>query len=141
MNKNLAELLHKKQKSATGEAIDWDERRDQYISAVKGLYHQIESMLADPIHQKTVTIRRHAKQLTENYIGTYSVDDLVLIIGNEQVRLSPRGRNIAGAAGRVDVVGERGEAILVLQDSGWVFVQAPFDESTFTEVLQLVMRD
>jgi hypothetical protein len=74
---------------------------------------------------------------------------LVLVVGDEQVRFSPRGRNIVGANGRVDVVGERGEAMLVLQpDARWVFVEsrqpelrvAPFDEATFTEVLRLVMR-
>ena len=68
---------------------------------------------------------------------------------DEQVRFSPRGRSIVGAAGRVDVIGERGEAMLIVQsDSKWGFVQTrqpalhvvPFDESTFAEVLQLVMR-
>ncbi len=55
-----------------------------------------------------------------------------------------------GAAGRVDVIGERGEATLIVQpDSQWGFVQTrqptlrvvPLDESTLAEVLQLVMRD
>ncbi|HQU46878.1 MAG TPA: hypothetical protein PK867_29005, partial [Pirellulales bacterium] len=93
---------------------------------------------------------KREKQLTENYIGTYAVEDLILLIGDEQVRFSPRGRNTVAADGRVDVVGERGEAILILQDdSGWGFVQSrqptvtvvPFDESTLAEVLRLVMRD
>ena len=88
--------------------------------------------------------------MTENYIGTYAVDDLILLIGDEQVRFSPRGRNIAGTGGRVDVVGESGEAILILQpDSQWGFVQtrepkvsvAPFNEATLAEVLRLVMRN
>ena len=44
-----------------------------------------------------VTIQRRPKQLTENYIGTYSADDLlVLLIGDEQVRFSPRGRKHCG---------------------------------------------
>jgi hypothetical protein len=150
MNEKLTELLQKKQKQAQArEGVDWDDRRNKYIDAVKALYDQIEKELAEPINQKTVTVRRRPKELTENYIGTYSVDDLILIIGDEQVRFSPRGRNIAGAAGRVDVVGERGEATLVLGlDSKWSFVQTrqpelctvPFNDSTLTEVLQLVMR-
>lgn len=151
MNQNLTDLLQKKQKqSAAGIAVDWDDRRDKYLTAVQNLYQQIETMLAEPISRKTVTLQRRTKQLTENYIGTYAADDLILVIGNEQVRFSPRGRNIAGAAGRVDVVGERGEAMLIVQlDSRWEFVQSrqptlrtvPFDDSTFAEVLQLVMRD
>ena len=117
---------------------------------MQDLYERIESMLAEPIGQKALTLHRRPKQLTENYIGTYSADDLILVIGDEQVRFSPRGRNIVGAAGRVDVIGERGEATLIVQpDSQWGFVQSrqptlrvvPLDESALAEVLQLVMRD
>jgi hypothetical protein len=150
MNQTLAELLQKKQKeSGTGADIDWDDRRDKYLAAVKDLYQKIETILAEPISQKAVTLQRRPKRLTENYIGTYSADDLILVIGDEQIRFSPRGRSIVGAAGRVDVVGERSEAILIVQfDSQWGFMQTrqpalhvvPFDESTFAEVLQLVMR-
>jgi hypothetical protein len=151
MDQKLADLLKKKQKqSGDSSPIDWDDRRDRYLDAVNDLYHKIEQVLAEPIQGKTVSLQRRPKKLTESYIGTYSVDDLILVIGDEQVRFSPRGRNTAGAAGRVDVVGERGEAMLILQlDSGWEFVQArqpelrtvPFGDSTLAEVLQLVMRD
>lgn len=151
MNQNLTELFQKKQKQSQGEGgINWDDRRDKYLAAVEQLYQQIEVILAEPIAQKTVAIQRRRKTLTENYIGTYSIDDLILLIGDEQVRFSPRGRNIVGASGRVDVLGERGEATLIVQpDSRWGFVQTrqptlrvvPFDESSLAEVLKLVMRD
>src|SRR3954471_23812237 len=110
MNQNLTDIFEKKRKQASGGAgIDWDDRRNRYLAAVDDLYRQIESLLAEPIEAKTVVLQRRPKELSENYIGTYKVDDLVLLIGDEQVRFSPRGRNIAGANGRVDVLGERGE--------------------------------
>ncbi len=115
------------------------------------LYHEIETVLNEAIQDKTVSVQRPPKDLTENYIGTYSVDDLILIVGDEQVRFSPRGRNIAGAAGRVDVVGERGEATLILEPNPprWLLIQsrqptlrtALFDASTLADVLKLVTRD
>ena len=132
------------------DVIDWDERRDTYLKAVGDLYKQVETLLTESIQRKAVKLQRRPKPLTENYIGTYSVDDLILVIGGEQVRFSPRGRNIVGAAGRVDVVGERAEAALIVgPDSTWGFVQArepelrilPFDESTLADILKLVMRD
>jgi hypothetical protein len=151
MNQNLAEILEKKQKQAAGgKGVNWDERRDSFIAAVDDLYRQIERMLADAIAKKTVTLQRRAKDLSENYIGTYKIDDLILLIGDEQVRLSPRGRNVGNFAGRVDVLGERGEASLLVQADGrWGFVQtrqptlklAPLDESSLAEVLQLVMKE
>ena len=125
MNQSLTDLLQKKQ-DQSGTAIDWDDRRDAYLKAVGDLYHQIETILAEAIKQKTVALHRGAsKQLSESYIGTYSAEDAILVIGDEQVRFSPRGRNVVGAAGRVDVVGERGEVMLVAQDdSKWGFVES-----------------
>jgi hypothetical protein len=158
MNQELADFLKKKKKKkkkkqahrAASTVIDWDERRDKYLDAVQSLYDQVEAIFARPIHEKEVTMQLRPKQLSESFIGTYSVNDLVLVIDDEQVRFSPAGRNIAGAAGRVDVIGERGAATLILQpDSRWGIVQSrqpaldivPFDESTLTEVLRIVMQD
>jgi hypothetical protein len=152
MNQNLAEIFQRKhQQSAGGAGIDWDDRRNKYLAAVDDLYHQIERLLAEPLAQKTVAVQRRAKELSENYIGTYKVDDLILLVGDEQVRFSPVGRNIAGASGRVDVLGERGvpEVLIVQPDGRWSFVQSrqptlkvvPFDESSLAEVLKRVMRE
>lgn len=147
MNQNLADFLSKKVKST--DPINWDERRDTYLAAVDRLYNQIESILAEPIHENMVKLQRRSKSLSESYIGTYSADDLMLVIGGEQVRFSPRGRNIVGAAGRVDVVGERDQATLIVgPDSVWGLVQSrqptlrvvPLDESTLTDILKHVMR-
>jgi len=152
MNQNLADIFEKKQKHPSGGAVvDWDDRRDKYLAAVDTLYTQIETILAEPIQQKSVTLQRRAKELSESYIGTYKIDDLILLAGDEQVRFSPVGRNIAGASGRVDVLGERGvpEVLIVQPDGRWSFVQsrqptltvAPLDESSLGEVLRRVMRE
>jgi hypothetical protein len=148
MSQSLAELLERKRKQ-TNEAdkIDWDERRTAYIDTVRQLYEQIKVLLGESVHQVQLVYR--PKELTENYIGTYAINDMSMIIGGEQVRFSPRGRNILGADGRVDVIGERGTIPLVYQDdAGWAVVQqrmpklvlAPLDESILAEVLQTVMR-
>jgi hypothetical protein len=151
MNQNLTDLFQKKQNQATSAGgIDWDERRRKYVTAVEDLYQQIEKILSEPIANQTVKLARRKKDLTENYLGTYAVDDLLLVIGDEQVRFSPRGRNIVGSSGRVDVLGERGEEILIVQaDARWRFVQSrqptlkvvDFNDTSLAEVLQLVMRD
>lgn len=150
MDQKLSDLLLKKTKqSASGELVDWDDRRTSYLKAVEGLYSLIQAALGVPIEEGTVRLRRRPKDLTEDYIGTYAVDDLLLLIGAEQVRFSPRGWNVLGAEGRVDVVGERGELSLILRDSAWGLVQsrqpelrvARLDESTLADVLGLVMRD
>jgi hypothetical protein len=150
MDQKLQDLIRRKTKpSGNGESVDWDDRREKYLKAVEDLYALMASVLADPIADGTVKVRRRPKDLTEDYLGTYAVDDLLLLFGDEQVRFSPRGRNILGAEGRVDVVGERGEANLILRDAAWWLVQARqprlrtarLDDSTIADVLNLVMRD
>ena len=149
MNQNLADIFKNKQAAASdGAKIDWDARRDEYRKAVNGLFKQIEILLEEPISKGWAALQRRAKELSENYIGTYTVDDLVLVVGDEQIRFSPRGRNIVGASGRVDVLGEHGEEILVVQDDRWSFVQTrqptlklvAFDESSLADLLKRVMR-
>jgi len=151
MNQDLTDLIKRKKKQAdVGQEINWDDRRDNYLAAVNDLYGRIESILTEPIAKHTVRLERRKKNLTENYIGTYAVDDLILQIGGEQVRFSPAGRNVVGASGRVDVVGDRDTAILIVQSEGrWSFVASRqptlravnFDESALAQVLQRVMRD
>ncbi|MBC7785588.1 MAG: hypothetical protein H7144_17285 [Burkholderiales bacterium] len=152
MNQSLADFFQKKkQQAGDSVGIDWNDRRDKYLKAVDDLYHQIVAILDEPIRQNTASLERRSKELSENYIGTYKADDMILLIGNEQVRFSPRGRNIVGASGRVDVIGERGkpEVLIVQPDGRWGFVQTrqptlqvvPFDESTLTEVLKRVMKE
>jgi hypothetical protein len=151
MTTELAKFLKKKHDhSGAASPIDWDDRRDKYIKAVELLYDEIRALLAEPIKQKIVSAQTRPKNLTENYIGTYMIDDLILTIGGEQVRFSPQGRNVVGASGRVDVVGERAEAMLVLQsDSSWKVVvarqpgphMASLNQASLAEVLKLVMQD
>jgi hypothetical protein len=149
MEQRLAELIARKGKAAAETPIDWDGRREEYLRAVDDLYRQIETYLAEPIATRQVVAFRRKKELTETYLGTYAVDDLVLTVGSEQVRFSPRGRNIVGAGGRVDVIGERSSTFVIYNPAGrtWAVVKSrsplevtPFDENTFTDVLGLVMR-
>ena len=149
MNQSLSDLIREKRQRATGDGgIDWDDRRNRYLSAVENLYGQIRAILAAPIEQGHVSFQRRPKTLSELHIGTYSVDDLILLIGDEQVRFSPRGRNIVGSSGRVDVLGRRGDGTLVVQPGprwGVVTSRQPtlrieaLDETSFAELLRNVM--
>ncbi|HEV3138730.1 MAG TPA: hypothetical protein VGZ26_12520, partial [Pirellulales bacterium] len=63
MDPKLADLFEKKKESGAGDAVDWNERCQKYVAAVQNLYQQIEMMLAEPIRQNTVVLRRHSKSL------------------------------------------------------------------------------
>jgi hypothetical protein len=145
----LKDFLLSRQQQAPGNQIDWGERRRQWIDAVERLYQKVSGeLLAESIAQRLVTASRVEKEIEEEYLGTYSVPELNLDISGETVRLSPKGRNIMGAKGRVDLVGELDAVTLVLEPTGhWsvVLSRVPrhvvaLDSKALTEALTRVMR-
>lgn len=131
--------------------VDWDARRKTYVDALNALYAQIQEFLAEPLAHGQAKLRREEREITENYLGTYVVDDLVLEVGAEHVRFVPRGRNIVGASGRVDVLGDGGDGTLVVlpdeKGGRWSVVASrqptlkmvPFDDASFAGLLKTVM--
>lgn len=145
----LKDFLLSRQQHALAHEIDWEERRRQWIDAVKRLYQMVtDELLAESIAQQLVTVSRVEKEIKEEHLGAYRVPELILDISGEKVRLSPKGRNIMGAKGRVDLVGELDVVTLVLEPAGhWsvVLSRAPrhvaaLDGKTLAEALRRVMR-
>jgi len=145
----LKEFLLSRQQQAPTSEIDWGERRRQWIGAVKRLYQKVTSeLLAESIAQGLVTVSRVEKEIKEEYLGKYRVPELILNVNGETVRFSPKGRNIIGANGRVDLVGELDAMTLVLEPAGhWsvVLSRVPrhvvtLDSKTLAEALRRVMR-
>jgi hypothetical protein len=145
----VKEFLLSRQQHTPANENGWKERRREWIAAVRGLYQKVTGeLLAESIAQGLVTVSRVEKEITEEYLGTYRVPELVLAINRETVRFSPKGRNIIGAKGRVDLVGELDTMTLVLEPTGeWnmVLSRVPrravaLDGKTLAEALRRVMR-
>jgi len=145
----LKDFLLSRQQHAPAKENGGKERRREWIAAVKRLYQKVTGeLLAESIAQGLVTVSRVEKEITEEHLGTYRVPELVLAIGGETVRFSPKGRNIIGAQGRVDLVGELDTMTLVLdpaEDWNVVLSRGPrravaLDGKTLAEALRRVMR-
>jgi hypothetical protein len=145
----LKDFLLSRQQREPVNGIDWGERRRQWIDAVERLYQQVTGeLLAESITQGLVTVSRDEKVIEEEYLGTYRVPELILDVSGEAVRFSPKGRNIIGAKGRVDLVGELDAMTLVLEPAGhWSIVLSrvprhvvALDSKTLAEALRRVMR-
>jgi hypothetical protein len=139
-------LLSRQQR---GPAINGGKLRQQWIDAVERLYQTVTGeLLAESIAQRLVKVSRVEKKVTEENLGTYRVPELILNISGETVRFSPKGRNIIGAKGRVDLIGELDAMTLVLEPDGhWnvVLSRVPrhaevLDGKTLAEALRRVMR-
>jgi hypothetical protein len=145
----VKDFLLSRQQGAPENQIDWGKRRRQWIDAVKRLYQNVtDELLAESIAQELVKVSRDKKEITEQYLGRYQVPELILDIKGETVRFSPRGRNIIGANGRVDLIGELDAMTLLLEPAGqWSVVLsrvprhvAALNGKTLAEALRRVMR-
>ena len=144
----VTEFLLSRQHSASGSEIDWDARLREWLDAVERLYQKVKELLAESRGNGLVTISQVDKELQEEYLGTYKVPELVLNLGEETVRFSPKGRNVVGAKGRVDLIGELDTVTLVLEPEGhWsvVLSRVPrdvvgLDDKTLAQALRRVMR-
>lgn len=148
---DLQEFFRAKQaRTASAGTIDWQAKKDHWLEAVEKLYDTIvKCYLAKPVADGTVKVSYEERTIAEEHIGQYGIRDLVLQVGDEKVVFSPRGANVVGAAGRIDLCGDLGEVTLVLQPGDrWGVVAMrtpilkvlPLDEKSLLTSLQSVMR-
>ena len=141
----------REKKLRKGEEINWGAEKEAWIKAVNDLYERIERQyLAGPLAEGLVRLSTRQKTLVEEFITEpYQVNELVLIVNDEKVLFSPKGRIIVGASGRVDIIGEMGHRTIVLRPPhGWGIVAArtptlkvvPLDEDSLLTALKEVMR-
>ena len=151
MAEQLVDFFRARKVRAPSPDIDWTAKRDSWIEAVESLYELVKEMLRDSINSNDVTVRMLNREVTEDFLETYSIPALELSAGNERVEFRPKGVTVIGAAGRVDVVGERGTVTLLWDKestaSGWIVVlqriptlaRAPLDQKTLQFALERVM--
>jgi hypothetical protein len=143
-------LRSKKERSATQE-VDWRGKKETWVRSIQHLYDRVEELLADSIAAKDVAVRKFDADITEEFLGTYSVPVLDLIVGNERVEFRPKGITVIGASGRVDILGD-GDTVTLLRDredaeTGWSVVRrrvpkleiAPLDRDSLQYALERVM--
>jgi hypothetical protein len=90
-------------------AVDWAAERDWWLEQLRKLYAQLDEWLRPLKQEGTVAIKFTPKRLSEEQIGAYAVEAMVLDFSGEGVVFDPQGTLILGARGRVDVY-RRGRA-------------------------------
>lgn len=140
-----------KEKAASGVGgepeVDWGARKRKWLANIDQLYGLIEQWLAPLVGDGTVKVLKSSVHLTEDYIGSYDVDVLAIIIGKQRVAFHPKAALIVGAQGRVDVRGPRAIRSLIVEDDTWSILERqprlktlPFNEDSFRDVLGEVME-
>ena len=148
--KELREFFRTKKAKAAPGNIDWAGRKKAWVDAIERLYRRItQDYLSGLQKDGLVRISYTPKTIHEDYIGEYEVRELVLHVGGEKVVFSPKGTNIVGASGRIDLRGDMGEVTIVLQPRvRWCVVltrtptlkTVPLDEESLLMALKSVMQ-
>ena len=101
---------------------------DRWRDDVTQLYRNISEWLAPFIEDGGIVLKQHSKTVFEESIGSYEIDQLDIEVGDETVRLDPRGAIVIGARGRIDMshLGTGDPLLLVLtgtaDQSHWAIV-------------------
>jgi|SRR5580658_1093205 hypothetical protein len=80
MGDQLTEFLRRKEQARRPE-IDWQAKKDEWAGRVEGLYVPVRKMLRKSIESKAVTVRTFDVEVTEDYIGTYTMPALEMRVG------------------------------------------------------------
>jgi len=121
---SFEEFLHSKKEKSKGQSIDWNERKSIWINSVDALFAQIKMWLA-PFEQKGL-VSFHEKDIKcyEDYTGEYVIKKLDIILGSDIVSLVPKGTVILGSLGRIDMMGNDGDIMLIEQEwNEWKFAK------------------
>jgi hypothetical protein len=130
--------------------INWEKKKAEWIKSIHFLYDMVtKDFLGDLLKDGSVHAAQSEIDICEEFLGQYRVPKLILQVGDERVEFLPKGRNIVGAAGRVDLIGEMGQYTLVVQPKDrWGIVLSrvptlkvsPLTEETLFEALKGIMR-
>ncbi len=97
-------------------AIDWARERAEWLDYLQQLYSRVAEYLREYTESGTITLRTSEIELNEENIGVYKATRLAIIIGAQEILLTPIGTLLIGSKGRVDVEGSAGNSRLVLID-------------------------
>jgi hypothetical protein len=148
--KQMREFFQEKKAKAGPEDVNWEARKAAWIQAIEDLYKIItEQYLAQPIADGTVKVSREEQRIVEHNIGVYIAPVLVLSVGDETVVFSPKGMNVVGATGRIDLRGDVDDRTIVRQPGDrWSVVETrmptlkliPLNEKSLLAALKSIMR-
>ena len=102
----------------SAEEFNPEETLATWLRELDALYGTIEGYLKSYIDSGQIKVERRPIRLSEESLGTYDADALVVSIGNEEVVARPVGTMLIGSYGRVDLSGPRKTLRIVLLEKG-----------------------
>ncbi len=116
MTTKFDEFVKQNTQSVTkqGETLSLDQEKTMWIEKLDQLYSLVKKSLSDYIDNGSIQLKLSNTTLTEELLGTYTVQEAHIAVGRQTVKLQPVGTFLVGARGRVDLKGPRGSTRLVV---------------------------
>ena len=87
--------LKKAESESKGKKIDWENKKQIWFTSLQKLYNTVNIWLKSSIKQGLVEISVENHELIEDYIGSYSVEEMTIKVGFDRVFLKPKGIHYA----------------------------------------------
>ena len=111
MAKDFDDFLERQQSKPA--QVETGDILSEWKKSIDDLYEDIYGFLSAYISEKKVTTSLSDIPIHEERLGNYSLKQLLIKVGGEEVVLRPIARLVIGSMGRVDVIGSRGRTRLV----------------------------
>lgn len=111
-SKKLKELIDEVTSKKT--EVDWDRVLVEWKNYVHNLYEQVESWIRKSGAFNKVKLDKQEITISESYLGSYQIDQLIWTVGDHIIHFVPQGRLIVGAKGRVDIICGNQKVLLLL---------------------------
>ena len=112
----LREIVQRQSKNKQIKTIDWVERKQTWLEQINLLFQIIEQWLDN---FESIKIQRQEVWITEEYIGKYQTERLLLYVGDILISFTPHGTLVMAAKGRVDIhASNNRRAMIVLEKEG-----------------------
>ncbi|MGJ8646665.1 MAG: hypothetical protein ACSHXJ_07185 [Marinomonas colpomeniae] len=114
--KDFESLLKKHESKSEDKEIDWQAQKTEWLELIDQFYTSIECWLSPYKDGGTVSYDYKDLQLTEEYIGSYTVKVMTADFAGQKLTLEPIGTLLIGTKGRIDMEGAKGRVQFILAD-------------------------
>ncbi len=113
-NKTFAEFVTKHTDGSQAVSFDAEREISEWKAALRDLYALVDQFVAPYKEAGNVQLELTPLSITEESLGTYTVEKGLLRVGDAKYILNPVGTMLIGSKGRVDLLGPVGNSMLAL---------------------------
>ena len=104
MSVDLRKKLQNLRNSSDETKIDWEYNKNEWVDSVNLLFETIQNnWFTELENEGLLKIETFPVSITEEHIGTYSINKMEISLPRKSIVFEPVGRNIIGGEGRIDL--------------------------------------